>query len=714
MVNIDKAKKDIQVFYRKVFNVMIEYREKHHGELSGDYPLFDFYSKIWDNEDDFNFWKKYKFEREDVSDERVDKETNLNEFKQSEKFKRLFGLWLPTPSFQKLNYYEREQLENDNYFNGKVQVMSGTTYFLLNYVKLLDENSGEFFRPNFYRKSDQITLMWETLFYIEISEYENRQGMLWSKPRSAQATTLQNVFILNLSLDLREGFTALGTIDTPDKAIETGSKIMTLYETLPIWRRSWKPAKENIRDLFSMKQVSGKGSELNLDFWDNKTNTARLGSSKVVLRGAKPKLLESQRGAVLFNDEWGKYEYSLTKVKEVAGACLMNQTRRIIGLHIAMGTSDANMAQNLTEFRRMHQYAKSYNFFSFFSGSHHYGVMDAHGFPKEDEMVAHIMRERALKEESGDPKLVLEHKIINPLELKDCMLLKDNDFLEIKGIQDRISLIEKSIILGDGVVKPIKGHFEVDRKNYFNPVFVPSEPFCWTIYEMPTRKHLSKHSPVDRDYCGGSDNVDAYMNDKMIDSKKISEQAMVICNVSSEKIVAEYLYRHQIPSVDYEQKLLGAIFYNTQYMIEKNKTGELNWLLFDHYVLEEGILPTRGGTGLNYGFFKKFIAQTPTKLLGRNESIPFGIDTSSKKKQMYIDSLVPFVNRNYMKQDSTTFLNIMLDWDIDNRIATPDLGMAAMMMTLHLDDVKSNIIRKGNKGSDLLKKANAALSEIYG
>ena len=103
VVDIEKAKKDIQVFYRKVFSVMCEYREKHHGELCGDYPLDEFYSKIWTTEEEYETWRKYKFVREDVSDEYYDSEPDKESFKKREKFRRLSGLWVPPPSFMKMN-----------------------------------------------------------------------------------------------------------------------------------------------------------------------------------------------------------------------------------------------------------------------------------------------------------------------------------------------------------------------------------------------------------------------------------------------------------------------------------------------------------------------------------------------------------------------------------------------------------------------------------
>jgi hypothetical protein len=622
--------------------------------------------------------------------------------------RRKYGVWINMPSFDRDN---TEHIENrtKNPFFGRVRLLSGSHYFGLIYLKLVDVKTSDLIYPIFNRKSAQLLDVLEILHDYPIGDVnsKNREGILVFKPRGVKFTSDVNSFLIN-KLTFNNFYRVASMIDEDSKCAETlEEKVFAPMRTIPRWYGE---------RLVPEKEASQAGNAvLRFSYSENPkhprsknqttkmSNEWRESTSSYTIKGPKPKKFESARANVVYSDEINKYEYEIARTLTNGRALLLDSERNVSGLFIGGGTSDS-FNKNAADIEKMGLNPKLHGLFTFFIGKqHHNGCNPETGWADEEKCIEEELETRKKLEEDGSEEFLIAHCMTEAISIEDCFFAAGETMLNKNAINLQIRKVNSSIEQGEIIIQ--RGWFhptwqEIERHinsvtketkiwtkaDLLKPYFVPDPNGGWRIVEHPDPNKLKFiGGKTGIDYFAGSDNLNKILSiedaKKVVGGeKKMSLVSMYIMNVFSRAPAAFYLYRGADPKSDFLQTMLACIYWDCYNFIETNKEGQ------DDFFRENTIFNLiRPGELDNRCLF-----DTPQKYRTTNTGRQKGMMTGTKKKELYVSHIIPYFEDFVNKIQLREVLEVFVQWDIENTKNTPDLGMAKLMCLIGLEAMLSD------------------------
>jgi hypothetical protein len=713
---------DFAKYCTEGYNLLRTYRE----EEVTDIPIDDWYKKRLGDEG-YALWHRLRIKRNEnelclyfdsvntkpiltfnVSDEYYNQLSppDRKEFERIELIRRQFGIWIDLPSFKHLNKIEQSNRLKANKLAGKVQLLSGTDYFKLNYIKL-ENNATNAIEPTFYiRKSAQFFDILEILERYNANG-KDKEGILVFKPRGVKFTSDVNAFLINkLLMPLR--YPILSSIDSGKKTGDSmNEKLNVPMREIPKWlSNKFHPDK---------KTEASDNAILRLSSIDE---DGKIIESHYKIRNAKPNAFDSERASMVYLDEIGLYEYELTKTMSKARATLIDRNRNIIGLFIGGGTSDSNN-KNMPTLKNMAFNPKPHKIFTYFVGVQDHRYLDIEtGYSDSQRCIDEELENREALSKDATTDALITNCINNAITINDCFYVQGATQIDVVRINRQIINISAEIQRGElnikrGWLHPTYKELRDDKNtkqkyttnNILKPIFEPDKKGGWIIIEPPDQ-NLSVGKP-EKFYYAGADNFNKVL--MMDEAAKVNEGnlkrsklAMVVLKTHTKAPVAMYLYRHADPKEDYYQTLLGCLFYNCYMFPETNKENHADFFsplgdnLFGH-------IPA--------GRFGNYLYDTPARFRRRRKGWQKGMDTGATKNELYQNHIVPYFDKYTEEIDIEQLLTACAGWDIENKKNTPDEGMALMLALVGLDDMERMGARTSSRFSlgeinpyDFLKK----------
>jgi hypothetical protein len=662
-----------------------EYRKQGVAEI----PTEDWFKARFNDPEVYDDWANRVIKPIEVSDTFYDalRPEQQEQFRRQQFIRFQYGLWVDIPQVKRMSDKEVKQARELNPYAYKYQLLSGSHYFIMNYLMVnhvkYDVGYGP---PDYFRRDALLLDMIDCCMYYPLAPYEHRLGMMVFKPRGTHFTTNANGVVIKNMLLPRQ-FNGIGSIDVDIKVPTSGDVYRMYYERLPSW----------IKERCKKTKATNSGGQfvfaLDKDLGDGQKTSATYN-----IQNSVPKGFEMKRSNFLFSDEINLITYDISVFLEKARGVLLDGNRVQSGFFIGGGVSD-NQNVNIEKFKSLTKHPESYNLCVLFNGLHHYGEPDEKGWTNEKAILESDWSIREAKRqmgvETGDMSAYITHISQNPRGLNDCFYSVTADLLDSERINRHIDDVNSRMVTldPDKRIKIDRGWLKIDkviRGEYIVPAFHPDTDNGggWYIFEHPPIEVYGPH--LKSTYIAGSDNVDMYINadeakrlNTFGKTRGLSKQSMVVINALTNKVAALYLYRHQDPREDYLQKLLGCMYYNCQVFSERNKPGEINYFLNESEYIH---------LGFRRGYFKRYQMKCPRQFVGvKRHGDEYGLDTQSNKSKFYMDYYVPYVKDNIENIMILPLLNDIAKWDIVNDKNSPDSCMALLICTIALSHQKAII-----------------------
>jgi hypothetical protein len=670
----EAAEAQVNRYWLDGFNLLSQYRDASVTDIITE----DWFRARMPSPECYDAWSKINFNEKivvDVSDANYAKMSQIERraFRLKEYNRWLWGVWVDRPDIKNIPPHKVQDARNLNPLAYSYQILSGTHYFMLNYM-LVDTDKYDlgYGRPDYYRRDAMLFDIMDSVQNYPLEAGKSREGLIVFKPRGTHFTTNAMALILKNML-LPKMFKAIGSIDKEAKIASPAANFRKYYERLPEWT---KQGHESTKDLTNQQFI----------FEFKKQIGQQQTFSSYIIKGSKPTLFETMRGNMVFSDEFNLIEYDVFSFMQKARGVLIGDDRRQKGFFLAGGVSD-NFNANIEGFKTLVRYPKENRVFVLFNALENYQEVDECGWTPFAKLTVENKAERdsihRMCLDRGDMTAYITHISQNPSSINDCFYQLTNDILNIDKINEHI------IDVSGRMNNPYsKNGLKVDRgfmapdfltKNMqLYAKFMPADANLsgWYIYEHPQEIPLGKS--LGNTYIAGSDNVDQHISadeaQKLMIGvgNKLSKSSMVIINTYTNTVAAMYLYRHGDPKLDYQQKLLGCIYYNCQVLVERNKPGEFNYFLYESDFKEHGLIA---------GTFAKYLMPTPKQYGIMAHGSRYGLDTTRTKAKLYQDYYVPFVKENYDKIFFLPLLNDIVNWNIADK-RSPDTTMALLIATV--------------------------------
>lgn len=686
----DQSPRNFQRGFTKWCNDGIALLQELFWDQGGRIPFLEEYFKKRYGKH-FDLWASWVPPRFDVSDKYVNslRKDYREEFYRQEYLRRTFGLWLELPRGKGERDSVRAKRRQIDPTYGLICALPPSYYFLYNYIKLQNPNTGIISHPAFWRHQVAYTDVHTSISFCDLGN-QPRPILLVLKCRTASFTTMGVAIILN-EMSLRPSGNVIYTIDNGDKLSEAMSERLVEYElSMPSWARPHETT-----------STSGQSKhKVSMRFWDYERNQEMSAGSHAIGTIQKPSSTESYRARMRFDDEiFLLNRYDIKSFLKRGQAVVHYPGEKRTGVHIIGGTSSSAKVKTM----RFLQYcaenptAAEEKYIPWPIGWHHTQGYNDLGWPNEVELKKQKEEERIQMLANGQSAMDLaESRMTSPTQWSDFWITKEGTIFGSGFWEEQLLRMQHATRLPAGSPGAITlqwGYFEVDDSRPTIPRFVqvPYDPERddpavrppWCIYRHPTPGTIDYSDPKpQRWHCGGIDPVKDDLPDttdavevRRGNARGKSMGAAVIMGCQDGIIDAVYYYRSQKTQDDYDQRFLGALYYRSLMNIERNIPGEIAYLQNNHILGREGKYKP-GEVSRHY------ISPDPLN----PESGRFGFSTQ-KNVDIFIMGLIEFLKsdcpdgsgkKNFQNVVMPHLIQAIMPWSIDDK-SPPDLAMALLM-----------------------------------
>lgn len=704
MTSADKLEA-LALYYRRGFEILSEYRDEGVRNI----PIKEYYKKrLGSGYDDWASMGIYRDGSDlyrgtirwlggevyvDVSDSYYQALSHDEKrmFEQRERERRRHGFWVDTSEFLALPERDRVLLRSKDFLSGRVQLLTGSHYFMLFYapVEIMDVD-GVRSMAYYNRKNAQLFENLDVLQLYPLKRGEARQGIITTKPRSCYFTTTIHTYMINNQIS-DDSFSCSTVIDNGRKVVTDTEKYNSVIESLPKWLTEQYAIRPSIKEDNSSIVVSKR-------MGDGVMLVNRMDSTH-----PKPKQLEGSRYKLLRAEEMGLYEYNIRDVLTRAGDTLKGSAGVRVGLLVVGGVL-AKGNRNLEVIKDMSRRPKQYGMFSWTMGVQHFRYADpVTGWADEDRCIDEELefRDRLSKEDRLDE--LQSHIIQNGIYPDDFYYTVGSSYINIQSLMRHSKSLEQSIASGEVIIR--QGRFIENEDDYLNPIWVPgtNQSRCgWYLVEHPDQNEIHRNGRPQPLYVSGSDNFQRSITESAAmaatqqqGGSKYSVQAIAVQKVMTKEIVAIYIHRDSDPNYDWLQSLLGCMYFNMLILPERNKEGQIDFIV-NHSASDRN-------RNYNKGYFTRYLMPTPQPFSSARSQVrnKYGADTTASKREMFLTYVVPYADQYPEKILFPQILQSLIEWDIDKKGNTPDLGMALMLCLIaskHLN-IRSLSNDAGTSGS---------------
>lgn len=689
--------------YNMGFEAMKHFRTKGIANI----PTRSYYKQRFKTEEEYRVWLSYKPERQDVSDVYISSlaPADRRDFFIEELFRRKYGIWVELPSFTRLPEETKVTLRAKNRLAGKVQVLTGTHYYMLNYVEVdIKGSETGLGYADYYRRDAMVLDIVESLQNYELGALEERQWLMYFKSRGTHFSTMMRMYIVN-QLTWRKRFDTIVTIDEDRKVNKTADHIKDYYERQPLWCREFEPATKTKEPKSLFRKVPNETDQraYELKYWNAEEKTTHPYSSSVRVRIPKPTAFEEARSNFIFGDEVNLYNPSYCKMpqyEEKARGTLIYSANKVEGLMVLGGVSDTNN-KNLSYFKELAENPEASGCFVLFSGKQYYmGKPDEYGWTDEEAIIKQIeARSNQIKQSS--PEKYVVYVAQNATKLSDCFKITGANYIDIDRVNAQLEDVRRDIANGETTIH--RGWLRCNDGDPEDVEFVPDPYGGWYIYEHPDVAMKHQRTPK-TDYIAGSDNVDSRITDDEAQSVnegkgRKSQQSMVVMKTATKEVVAMYLHRSGDPKKDYQQKLFACVYYKCRNLPETNKPKEVEYFQFESDFIDAGYAP---------GYFARYLKMTPRRAtISDSSRKKFGLNTARNKERWFKDYYAPYIEDYLENIKIPTLLEDVAQYEYAVGGYSPDSCMALFMCIMHLSDVDKLI------GTQEAKTSRRGCKSIY-
>jgi len=651
-------------------------------------------------------------------------------------------------------WIDEQRKKHNNRYWGHYMAVTPSHYFLMNYipqnvpgdaVEMTDDGQGA--KPTFFRVD---TLAYDLMDAMKhyVPDSMGRTGLYEDKCRGSRYTsriraTLLKSFICRTNrIGSQRYYKSAALIDTAKKSSMMSREMQHDLKKLPKWMlpRNWElyPPETDpglVEPLVMVSHQKEGGSDYELKEWNEvKMRPDDTKGAFMLFRLGSESALETMRLDEVMIDEKGNYErYDIHKVMVNARDCTRSgSSSGPIGCFWVGGTSSegktpgGRIEQNnevLQEVALNPTTSRIWNVVVNFTPRWRIdGALDDAGWINEVEARQRCEKILSDYRATGNTKLYAAEIVKNPIDHEDCYYMPNlmNDGIPRERIEEHLKTLDQWIREGQ---RPIlndnneidhyeefrinRGWFKLDPTNVRKPIFEPDPEGGWFISEMPpdvddprpgtpfalTRK---RNEPA-LSYVMGCDNAkDRLTEQQAIQAQRghrdLSKQAFVVLSMATKQVAAIYAYRSANLEDDWEQSVLGALFWNCPMLIETNIQRHLDWVMREYNA--------RGH--VEPGTFNPWVMPTPYALRLKTGKIQYGVKATSNKQTLISQHIVPYVSSPLLETVMfPELLKGIAKWNILNDKRTPDLGMAllwALVAYHELDSRNHRVNRVRTRG----------------